>query len=54
VFKKVVTIVAMGKEISKHKALVVNVLSSMVADGVNLTISFFMSTLIVEKLGVEA
>lgn len=44
----------MGKEISKHKALVVNVLSSMVAVGVNLTISFFLSPFIVEKIGVEA
>ena len=44
----------MGKDNSKNKALVINMISSAVAVGVHLAISFFLSPYIVAKLGVEA
>lgn len=44
----------MGKDTSKNKALAINMISSAVAVGVHLAISFFLSPYIVAKLGVEA
>ena len=44
----------MGKNISRNKALVINMISNAVAVGLHLAISFFLSPYIVAKLGVEA
>ena len=44
----------MEDNLSENKKLIINLLSSIIAFGINLIIGFYLSPYIVKNLGVEA